>query len=194
MGKTEEKIGNVMMGSFADTIKEIEDLKQQQRQKEKALSGQLVEVLTQKVGELHNVLNYFADGSALPYHTDDEKTALNALKSSWEDLKSSVDVVLANVRVAKRSGVGRKNASKEEKRATLAQFIKKQKDKFSHSDIQEAMSVLRNGIVPQVTFYNSHLEDLIERGVVKEIREGGKKAKIWFEGVKGKEVSFEDEE
>lgn len=194
MGEAEEKIGNVMMGSFADTIKEIEDLKQQQRQKEKALSGQLVQVLTQKVGELHNVLNHFADGSALPYHTDDEKTALNALKSSWEDLKSSVDVVLANVRVAKRSGVGRKNASKEEKRATLAQFIKKQKDKFSHSDIQEAMSVLRNGIVPQVTFYNSHLEDLIERGVVKEIREGGKKTKIWFEGVKGKEVSFEDEE
>lgn len=194
MGEAEEKIGNVMMGSFADTIKEIEDLKRQQRQKEKALSGQLVQVLTQKVGELHNVLNHFADGSALPYHTDDEKTALNALKSSWEELKSSVDVVLANVRVAKRSGVGRKNTSKEEKRATLAQFIKKQKDKFSHTDIQEAMSVLRNGIVPQVTFYNSHLEDLIERGVVKEIREGGKKTKIWFEGVKGKEVSFEDEE
>jgi hypothetical protein len=49
-------------------------------------------------------------------------------------------------------------------------------------------------VVPQVTFYNNHLDDLIERGVVKEIREGGKKAKIWFEGVKGKEVSFEDEE
>lgn len=194
MGAPEEKIGNVTIGSFADTIKEIEYLKQQQREKEKALSGQLVEVLTQKVGELHNVLNHFADGSALPYCTDDEKTALNSLKSSWENLKSSLDVVLANVRVAKRLGVGRKNASKEEKRATLAQFIKKQKDKFSHSDIQEAMSVLRNGVVPQVTFYNSHLDDLIERGVVKEIREGGKKAKIWFEGVKGREVSFEDEE
>mgnify|MGYP001176279762 CR=1 FL=1 len=194
MDEIEEKIGNVIMGSFADTIKEIEDLKQQQRQKEKALSGQLVEVLTQKVTELHKVLNHFANGSALPYHTAEEKAALNALKSSWEDLKSSVDVALANVRVTKRSAVGRKNASKEQKRATLAQFIKKQKDKFSHSDIQEAMSVLRNGVVPQVTFYNNHLDDLIERGVVKEIREGGKKAKIWFEGVKGKEVSFEDEE